>query len=82
MANYNARSGKGMDVRVRVLSELNIEGLALPKLGSRKSRTLLKILAVARGRPVAVDHLIEHLWPDDDAAPSRPEEQLAVLVSS
>src|SRR5438093_9107281 len=70
-----------MDVRVRVLGEFEIEGLAPSQLGSRKSRTLLKILAVARGRPVAVDRLIEHLWPDDEAAPSRPEEQVAVLVS-
>jgi DNA-binding SARP family transcriptional activator len=70
-----------MDVRVRVLGELEVEGLTPHELGSRKARTLLKVLAVARGRPVAVDQLVESLWPDEEAGPSRPEEQVAVLVS-
>jgi DNA-binding SARP family transcriptional activator len=70
-----------MDVRVRVLGELQVEGLTPHQLGSRKARTLLKVLAVARERPVAVDHLVELLWPDEEAGPSRPDEQVAVLVS-
>lgn len=70
-----------MDVRVRVLGSFEVEGLAPQRLGSRKARTLLKVLAMARGRPVAVHELIERLWPDDEAAPGRPDEQVAVLVS-
>src|SRR5438105_1321882 len=70
-----------MDVRVRVLGEFEIEGLAQQQLGSRKARTLLKILTLGRGRPISVDQLIERLWPEDDAAPNRPEEQVAVLMS-
>src|SRR4051794_37338830 len=70
-----------MDIRVRVLGEFEIEGLSRHELGSRKARTLLKILSVARGRPVAVDLLVEYLWPDEEEAPQRPEEQVAVLVS-
>jgi DNA-binding SARP family transcriptional activator len=70
-----------MDVRVRVLGGFEVEGLAPHHLGSRKARTLLKVLALARGRPVAVDELIERLWPDDEEAPSRPDQQVAVLVS-
>lgn len=49
------------------------------RLGPRKARTLLKILALARGRPVTVDHLIDCLWPE--GPPARPASQLAVLVS-
>ena len=78
---YNAPSGQQMDLRVRVLGSFEVEGLAPHKLGSRKARTLLKVLAMARGRPVGVDELIERLWPDDEGAPSRPDEQVAVLVS-
>ena len=70
-----------MDVRVRVLGGFEVEGLTRHQLGSRKARTLLKLLALARARPVAIDHLIECLWPNDEAAPSRPDEQLAVLMS-
>ena len=69
------------DVRVRILGEFEIEGLATSRLGSRKARTLLKILALARGRPVAVDYLLECLWPGESNAPRRPEDQISVLVS-
>jgi DNA-binding SARP family transcriptional activator len=69
------------DVRVRILGEFEIEGLAIFRHGSRKARTLLKILILARGRPVAVDHLIECLWPGEHDAPKRPEDQVSVLIS-
>ncbi len=69
-----------MGVRVKLLGTFEIEGLDPRRLGSRKARTLLKLLAVARGQPVAVDRVIECVWPDD-LAPSRPDEQVAVLVS-
>jgi len=48
-------------------------------LGSRKGRTLLKLLAVAGTQPVSVDRIAEVLWGDDQ--PARPAEQVGVLVS-
>jgi DNA-binding SARP family transcriptional activator/tetratricopeptide (TPR) repeat protein len=56
-----------------------IEGLEPGALGSRKARTLLKALALARGRPVAVDSLVEWLWPR--SPPASPADQVSVLVS-
>src|SRR5262249_57584491 len=44
-----------------------------------KGRTLLKLLAVARGRAVRVEELVEHLW--GDHPPTQPADQVAVLVS-
>jgi DNA-binding SARP family transcriptional activator/tetratricopeptide (TPR) repeat protein len=66
-------------LRVRLLGHFEIEGVESQRLGSRKARTLLKILALARGRPVAVDFLVECLWPD--GLPAKPATQVAVLVS-
>src|SRR5579884_2619802 len=68
-----------MDVRLRVLGEFGVDGVEPIRLGSRKARTLLKVLALARGRPVSVDRLVDVLWPQ--GAPARPEDQVAVLVS-
>jgi DNA-binding SARP family transcriptional activator len=70
-----------MALGVRVLGEFESEGLAPQQLGSRKARALLKIPDLGRGRPIAVKRLIECLWPEDESAPYRPEEQAAVLVS-
>lgn len=66
-------------LRVRVLGGLTVEGLAERDVGSRKGRTVLKALAVARGRPVSRERLADIVW--GDGAPARPGEQLAVLVS-
>ena len=66
-------------LRVRLLGPFEIEGVESQRLGSRKARTLLKILALARGRPVAVDFLVECLWPE--GMPAQPAAQVAVLVS-
>lgn len=66
-------------MRVRVLGGLAVDDLADHALGSRKGRTLLKVLALARGSPVSVDALAEVLWGDDQ--PARPAEQVGVLVS-
>lgn len=71
-------SGVGR-LRVRLFGALEIEGVESQRLGSRKARTLLKILALARGKPVAVDCLVERLWPD--GLPAKPATQVAVLVS-
>ncbi|HEY7938387.1 MAG TPA: BTAD domain-containing putative transcriptional regulator, partial [Acidimicrobiales bacterium] len=68
-----------MDVRVRVIGGFEVEGLDAPRLGSRKARTLLKMLALERGRAVTAETLAERLWPD--VAPANPTEQVRVLVS-
>ena len=64
---------------MRLLGGFEIEGVLERDLGSRKGRTLLKMLAVARGRPVSVDRIADALW--GDAQPSHPADQVGVLVS-
>jgi DNA-binding SARP family transcriptional activator/tetratricopeptide (TPR) repeat protein len=66
-------------VRVRVLGGFTVDGITERDLGSRKGRMLLKVLVLARGRPVSADALAEVLW--GDRQPSRPHEQVGVLVS-
>ncbi|WP_183094192.1 winged helix-turn-helix domain-containing protein, partial [Nocardioides stalactiti] len=63
---------------VRVLGELTVDGSDLSRL-DRKARALLQLLALARGRPVPTDALVDALW--GDAPPARPADQLAVLAS-
>ena len=67
-------------LRVRLLGGLDVDGVDSRALGSRKARTLVKVLALARGNPVATDTLVEALWPYDER-PARPNEQVGVLVS-
>jgi DNA-binding SARP family transcriptional activator len=57
------------------------DGAELPPgaVGSRKARQLLKLLAVHRGSRVGVDRICAVLW--GDAAPQRPAENVATLVS-
>jgi len=66
-------------MRVRLLGGFEIEGVREHDLGSRKGRTLLKVLAVARGKPVSVDRIADALW--GDALPAHPADQVGVLVS-
>ncbi len=66
-------------LRIRVLGSLEVEGLAFSALGSRKQRTVLRILALGRGAPVSIDRLAECLWPG--RLPARPGDQVGVLVS-
>ncbi|HEV3123972.1 MAG TPA: BTAD domain-containing putative transcriptional regulator [Candidatus Dormibacteraeota bacterium] len=66
-------------IRVRLLGAFEVEGIDTQRLGSRKARTLLKMLAVARGAPVHLDAIVEALW--DVEPPARPGDQVAVLVS-
>jgi DNA-binding SARP family transcriptional activator len=68
-----------VELRVRLLGGLVVEGLAAREVGSRKARTLLAAVAVARGGPVATDALAEVLWPDE--LPAKPADQIGVLVS-
>jgi len=67
-------------LRVRLLGGLDVEGVDGRDLGSRKARTLVKLLALARGAPVSADAMVEALWPGDDM-PARPVDQVGVLVS-
>ncbi|HXR22131.1 MAG TPA: BTAD domain-containing putative transcriptional regulator, partial [Acidimicrobiales bacterium] len=68
-----------LTLRVRILGPLEVEGYDPTTLGSRKQRTLLRALALGGGAPVSVDRLAECLWPR--RLPSRPADQLGVLVS-
>jgi DNA-binding SARP family transcriptional activator len=66
-------------LRIRVLGALEVEGIDDRELGSRKARLLVAALAAAGGRAVPLDVLEEVVWPE--GPPSRPVEQLQVLVS-
>ncbi|HWC67592.1 MAG TPA: BTAD domain-containing putative transcriptional regulator, partial [Acidimicrobiales bacterium] len=66
-------------VRIRLFGGLDVDGIPAHDIGSRKARTLLKALAVARGHRVTIDALTEILWPG--ALPAHPVEQVQVLVS-
>lgn len=66
-------------LRVRLLGDLEIEGLPPASLGRRQARTLIKVLALSHGRPVATDTLVECLW--RDKLPARPADQVSVLIS-
>ncbi|MCA2211435.1 AfsR/SARP family transcriptional regulator [Jidongwangia harbinensis] len=44
-------------------TELHVGGKAVP-LGAAKQRGLLAVLLLYAGKPVAVDRLTDHLWPD------------------
>jgi DNA-binding SARP family transcriptional activator/tetratricopeptide (TPR) repeat protein len=64
---------------IRVLGDFGVDGLEPQALGSRKARTALHLLALAQGHSVRSDVLIDALW--GDAAPSSPDDQVAVLMS-
>ena len=49
------------------------------QIGSRKSRTLLKLLAVERPGLVPVGRIVDVLWPNE--RPKAPEQNVATLVS-
>ena len=51
----------------------------LTELGSRKARTLLKLLTVERGHFVQTDRIIDVLWPDEP--PAQASENVATLIS-
>ena len=64
---------------VRVLGEFSVDGLEPTALGSRKARTVLRLLALGRGGFVPGPAIIAALW--RERPPSRPADQLSVLVS-
>ncbi|MBV9208845.1 MAG: AAA family ATPase, partial [Actinobacteria bacterium] len=64
---------------VRVLGDFGVDGIEPQALGSRKARLALHLLALAAGQAVPPGVLIDALW--DRGPPSRPDDQLAVLIS-
>jgi DNA-binding SARP family transcriptional activator len=64
---------------VRVLGEFGVDGVEPQALGSKKARLALQHLALGAGQVVPSDVLVDALWQDDP--PTRPGEQLAVLMS-
>lgn len=73
----------GAELQVLVVGELTVvragRALAAGEVGDRKGRTLLALLAVAGGRLVPVDAIVEALW--SGPPPRRPEASVATLVS-
>ncbi len=74
----------GRAVRITVLGGfgVHVDGQPVPHTAwrSRQARTLVKVLAAARGRPRTRGHLCEVLWPDDD--PARTGHRLSVLLAT
>jgi hypothetical protein len=68
------------ELRLHLLGGLDVEGIGATALGSRKARTLVKVLALGRGGAVPADRVVDALWPGDDL-PARPVDQVGVLVS-
>lgn len=69
------------ELRIRLLGGLDVEGVALKDLGSRKSRTLIKMLALGRGAVMSTDRIVDALWAEGNDLPERPVDQVGVLVS-
>ena len=64
---------------VRVLGDFGVDGIEPQALGSRKARLALQLIALGAGQAVPAGVLVDALW--DTVPPSRPEDQLAVLMS-
>ena len=78
------REGVGpSQVRLRLVGAFGVscDGVALSaeQVGSRKSRTLLKLLAVERPGLVPIDRIVAVLW--EGAAPVAADQNVATLVS-
>jgi DNA-binding SARP family transcriptional activator len=75
--------GAPSTIHIRVLGgfDVLIGGRPVPRTAwrSRQARSLVKILAARRGRPIARIELSEILWPDDDTL--RTSHRLSVLLS-
>jgi DNA-binding SARP family transcriptional activator len=77
-----AEPASSVSVRVLGSFEVRVNGREVPHAAwrSRQARSLLKILAAARGRPLTRDHLCEALWPDDLS--DKTGHRLSVLLSA
>jgi predicted ATPase/DNA-binding SARP family transcriptional activator len=68
-------------VRIALLGPVTlVDGARGVSIPGEKQRTLLALLALARGEPVSADALVEELWPG--AAPSDPTNALQARVSA
>ncbi|MEP7054194.1 MAG: AAA family ATPase [Actinomycetota bacterium] len=79
-----AQHGTGSpDIQIQLLGGFSVrrDGSPVPEtaLANKRARTLLKLLAIERGRHVSSDRIAEMLWGDDP--PQRPADNIAVLVS-
>ena len=74
-------SGTAVELRLAGTFRVVRDGIQLTdgEIGSRKSRTLLKLLAVERPGLVTIDRIAEILWPDE--RPASPEQNVATMVS-
>jgi DNA-binding SARP family transcriptional activator len=81
-ASQGGPSNVTVSVRVMGAFEVTVNGQDVPLAAwrSRQARSLLKILAAARGRPLTRDWLCEALWPDDRS--DRTGHRLSVLLSA
>ena len=65
----DARSKPAIEsLRIRLLGPFRVDGLDVSAFGSHKGRSFVKRLALARGRAVASDTLVEDLWGDHPPA--------------
>jgi len=74
-------SSTPIQVQLAGLFAISRGGRAIPEmeLGSRKGRTLLKLLVVNRGHIVGTERIIEVLW--GETTPGHADENIAALVS-
>jgi DNA-binding SARP family transcriptional activator len=74
--------GKEIEVQLLGRFEVAVGGhpVPLPAWKSRQARTLVKVLAARRGRPVSRGELCEILWPDAD--PVKTSHRLSVLLTT
>ena len=83
MPEAATRSGTSKSFGVRLLGPFTVthrgRTLTPRELGSRKGRTLLKLLIVERPRTVSADRLAEVLW--GDSPPAHQQRVVAQLVS-
>ncbi|WP_162605876.1 ATP-binding protein [Jiangella aurantiaca] len=80
---WGVDAADGAELQVRLTGELTVvragRVLAAGEVADRKGRTLLALLAVAGGRLVPVDRIVEALW--GEQGPRRPAASVATLVS-
>jgi DNA-binding SARP family transcriptional activator/energy-coupling factor transporter ATP-binding protein EcfA2 len=83
-AHKAARVEPGLRSRVaiRLVGSFEVDCDGVPRRAGAvggKARTLLKLLAVSRGRTVPIDQIVQVLWQGNP--PKRPPENVATLVS-
>ena len=66
-------------LRIRLFGTLDVDGVPRERLGSRKQRSLLRLLASNNDLPVSVDSIADCLWPAGPEA--MPVNQISVLAS-